>query len=66
MYLQPIFDSADISKQLPAESKKFKLVDQSWRTTMLFTKQNLNVIKVCSGEGLLARLKEGNEHLDVI
>jgi dynein heavy chain len=24
MYLQPIFDSADISKQLPAESKKFK------------------------------------------
>lgn len=27
MYLQPIFDSADISKQLPGESKKFKQVD---------------------------------------
>ena len=24
MYLQPIFDSADIAKQLPGETKKFK------------------------------------------
>ena len=34
MYLQPIFDSADISKQLPAESKKFKQVDQNWKQIM--------------------------------
>jgi hypothetical protein len=27
MYLQPIFDSADIMKQLPGETKKFKAVD---------------------------------------
>jgi dynein heavy chain len=27
MYLQPIFDSADIMKQLPGETKKFKTVD---------------------------------------
>lgn len=27
MYLQPIFDSADIAKQLPQETKKFKTVD---------------------------------------
>lgn len=26
MYLQPIFDSPDIAKQLPGESKKFKKV----------------------------------------
>jgi dynein heavy chain len=26
MYLQPIFDSADIAKQLPMETKKFKQV----------------------------------------
>lgn len=34
MYLQPIFDSADISKQLPLESKKFKQVDQNWKQIM--------------------------------
>lgn len=34
MYLQPIFDSADIAKQLPNESKKFKTVDSTWRHTM--------------------------------
>lgn len=27
MYLQPIFDSPDIAKQLPGETKKFKTVD---------------------------------------
>jgi len=30
-YLQPIFDSQDIVKQLPGESKKFKAVDKRWR-----------------------------------
>lgn len=34
MYLQPIFDSQDIAKQLPTETKKFKTVDQTWRTTV--------------------------------
>ena len=30
MYLQPIFDSPDIMKQLPGENKKFKQVDLNW------------------------------------
>ena len=34
MYLQPIFDSADIAKQLVNEYKKFKTVDSTWRHTM--------------------------------
>lgn len=33
-YLQPIFDSADIMKQLPNETKKFKGVDIKWRYIM--------------------------------
>ena len=31
MYLQPIFDSPDIAKQLPGEYKKFKGVDNNWK-----------------------------------
>ena len=34
MYLQPIFDSPDIMKQLPAETKRFKGVDIKWRYTI--------------------------------
>jgi dynein heavy chain, axonemal len=31
MYLQPIFDSPDIAKQLHKESKNFKTTDSFWR-----------------------------------
>ena len=34
LYLQPIFDSDDIKKQLPSESKRFLTVDKNWRQTM--------------------------------
>jgi dynein heavy chain len=34
MYLSPIFESKDIMKQLPAETKKFKSVDGTWKHTM--------------------------------
>ena len=31
MYLQPIFDSPDIAKQLHKESKNFKTTDNFWK-----------------------------------
>jgi dynein heavy chain len=34
LYLQPIFDSDDIKKQLPTESKRFLTVDKNWRQTL--------------------------------
>eukprot|EP00965_Chrysotila_dentata_P217137 6189805-Pleurochrysis_carterae.AAC.8 len=34
MYLQPIFDSDDINRQLPAEGKRFSSVDRLWRKTL--------------------------------
>ena len=37
MYLQPIFDSPDIMKQLPGENKRFKQVDLNWRNILLKT-----------------------------
>ena len=46
MYLQPIFDSADIAKQLPAETKKFKTVDSTWKHTMITANTLHNVLNV--------------------
>jgi dynein heavy chain len=36
MYLQPIFDSPDISKQLIKESKYFKSIDYFWKQTITY------------------------------
>lgn len=44
MYLQPIFDSGDISKQLPAESKKFRSVDNVWKINIKLAEQLENVM----------------------
>ena len=37
MYLETIFASADIIRQLPAAAKKFQAVDKSWKATMKAT-----------------------------
>lgn len=34
MYLEPIFTSEDITKQLPLESKKFNTMERTWRRVM--------------------------------
>ena len=52
MYLQPIFDSPDIMKQLPQESKRFKSVDSTWRHIINQTKLTPNILISCSKEGL--------------
>ena len=37
MYLEPIFSSADILKQMPEEGQNFQLVDTDWRSIMSST-----------------------------
>lgn len=39
MYLQPIFDSPDIMKQLPTLGKLFKSVDKNWKEIISKTKE---------------------------
>lgn len=34
MYLEPIFTSDDITKQLPVESKKYKSMERTWKRVM--------------------------------
>jgi dynein heavy chain len=66
MYLQPIFDSPDISKQLPNESKKFKTVNSTWTHTMEHSSKVRKVLDICTQEGLLERLQEANKNLEAI
>ena len=66
MYLSPIFDSKDIMKQLPAETKKFKNVDTSWKQTMSKVKGSPQVMKTCKVEGRLDMLRDCNKNLDLV
>jgi len=70
-YLQPIFDSNDITKQLPAESKKFKTVDKKWVEIIKGMESNPNVLASCSrvlkdGSGLLETFRMCNANLEKV
>ena len=43
LYLQPIFESPDINRQLPTEGKKFSTVDKNWRQAISAAKNNPKV-----------------------
>jgi dynein heavy chain, axonemal len=66
MYLQPIFDSPDIMKQLPSENKKFKAVDKNWRAAINGVNENPNALVACTREGITEGFKKANENLDTV
>lgn len=66
LYLQPIFESADINRQLPTEGKKFATVDKNWRGTISAAKANPKVLEFCDNEKLLERFKECEMLLDQV
>jgi dynein heavy chain, axonemal len=67
LYLQPIFDSADINKQLPIEGKRFSTVDKHWRQTMTAASSGeVLAIKFCNNAQLLERYRESNKLLDMV
>ena len=66
LYLQPIFESADINKQLPQEGKRFATVDKYWRTSMSSASKGALAIKFCDDHRLNERFKEGNKLLEMV
>eukprot|EP01083_Nonionella_stella_P111300 326422_1 len=66
LHLQPIFDSADIMKQLPTEGKKFNAVDRLWRQTMDACNKNPNVLIFADNDALLLKFKDATRTLDVV
>ncbi|KAH6567387.1 hypothetical protein BASA60_009078 [Batrachochytrium salamandrivorans] len=66
LYLEPIFGSDDIATQLPVESKRFTLMDRTWRRIMSQVKQKPGVIECCSDYKLLDSFRECNKLLELV
>ncbi|KAG7303048.1 hypothetical protein JYU34_013066 [Plutella xylostella] len=66
MYLEPIFSSEDIMRQMPTEARNFRDVDKEWRTIMAATTKDPNVLNATDYPGLLKKLKYNNALLDDI
>ena len=56
LYLQPIFDSDDIMKQLPTEAKRFRTVDKNWRKSMHAAFAKPDPVVICGNDKLLKKL----------
>ncbi|KAJ0405408.1 hypothetical protein ATCC90586_009447 [Pythium insidiosum] len=66
LYLEPIFSSDDIMRQMPTEGALFRKVDATWRRNMADTVQNPLVLKVAEHEDLLPSLQQSNQDLETI
>ncbi|GLC41774.1 hypothetical protein PLESTM_001238200 [Pleodorina starrii] len=66
LYLEPIFSSDDIVKQMPGEGDKFRQVDAMWRRMMKNAHHAPAVIPIARERERLERLVEANELLDAI
>ncbi|KAI4456226.1 dynein heavy chain family protein [Holotrichia oblita] len=66
MYLEPIFGSEDIMRQMPTEARNFKQVDRTWRALMAHTIQDPHVLIATEYLNMLNQLKECNFLLDEI
>ena len=64
MYLQPIFESDDINRQLPAEGKRFAGVDRLWRKTLTRVGNAPHVLSFCDDADLLEQWTKANAALE--
>jgi len=66
LYLEPIFSSEDIMRQMPTEGKLFRSVDTTYRDSMAHTVLDPLVLHVARREGLLDSLLEANRKLEQV
>jgi len=66
MYLEPIFASDDIQKQLPTESKRFQTVDRNWRKFSAEAFKTPAPLQLCNSERMLKTFSECNKLLDMV
>ena len=56
MYLEAVFTSGDIAKQLPQEAKRFSTIDKNWEKVMTKAFETRNVVAYCFGNDVLRNL----------
>ncbi|XP_049940877.1 dynein axonemal heavy chain 1-like, partial [Schistocerca serialis cubense] len=66
MYLEPIFTSEDINRQLPVESKKYNTMDRNWKRIMKGAFDNPKIMEYCPDKKLLTSLRECNYLLEQV
>ena len=66
LYLEPIFGSEDIMKQMPTEGKRFQTVDRNWRDLMKGAIGDPKATKALRQPGMLEKLQKSHELLDLI
>ncbi|CAB0007617.1 unnamed protein product [Nesidiocoris tenuis] len=66
MYLESIFGSEDIMRQMPEEARAFQKVDIAWKEIMINTEKDPNVLRATGVPKLLPTLKELNRLLEEI
>ena len=66
LYLEPVFSSEDIMKQMPTEGAKFREVDASWKMIMSKIHTNPKLKDVTRNRKTLEQFKEANESLEVV
>ena len=66
MYLEPIFSSDDIMRQMPTEGRRFKSVDAVWRTALAEAFEDPSVMTVAENDKLLGKFQEATKKLDII
>jgi dynein heavy chain len=66
LYLEPIFSSEDIMRQMPQEGRRFGTVDKLFRKTMQDTFENPKALEAAGKDKMLEKLREANKLLDMI
>lgn len=66
MYLEPIFSSEDIMRQMPTEARHFKQVDKTWRAIQANTILDTHVLIATDYPNMLQLLRMCNNLLDEI
>ncbi|XP_036144833.1 dynein heavy chain 3, axonemal isoform X1 [Monomorium pharaonis] len=66
MYLEPIFSSEDIMRQMPTESRNFRRIDKIWRSIMSYVFDNRRVTDATAMPNMLQEFKLCNSLLEEI